>query len=314
MPVGVVFALFAYALYSCADATIKSFGNDLSVFEIAFFATLFSLVPAIISKPKKDSWRDLLHLNHPFLVQVRGVAGLFGAGAVIYAFTHIPLAEAYSLVFLAPIFVTLISAVALRERVPGYRWILLGISFAGVLLAVRPGFRELEAGHIAALIGALCAAISTIVLRAVAPSEHRLSIIGVVTTYSLLFNGILMLAAGFQTPTFLQLLLFAGIGALGGTGHLLFIKSTSLAPANQVAPAQYSQICWAVLLGAVFYKEYPDLMCLAGLVIIAGAGVLNVLSQETCIRIISRFSIAAGRQRGVAACPTPVEGSTVSEV
>ena len=51
MPSGVLFAFFAYALYSCCDAIIKGLGEGLSVYEIAFFTTLFSLIPAMLTTP-----------------------------------------------------------------------------------------------------------------------------------------------------------------------------------------------------------------------------------------------------------------------
>ena len=52
MPRGVLFALIAYGLYSCCDAIVKALGHGLTVYEIAFFTTLFSLVPAFLTTPK----------------------------------------------------------------------------------------------------------------------------------------------------------------------------------------------------------------------------------------------------------------------
>src|SRR6188472_2270633 len=105
MPAGVVFSLAAYLLYSCCDAIIKGFGVSLSVFEIAFWTALFSFLPAIFTKPKGEHWRNTFQLRHPWLMHMRSLTGLCGNMAIIFAFTHIPLAEAYSIAFLAPIFV-----------------------------------------------------------------------------------------------------------------------------------------------------------------------------------------------------------------
>ena len=104
MPLGVLFALGAYALYSCCDAIIKGFGNGLTVYEIACFSALFSMLPAIFTKPKGEHWRHVFRLRHPWLVHIRSVAGVIGNLCVIFAFVHIPLADTYSLAFLAPIF------------------------------------------------------------------------------------------------------------------------------------------------------------------------------------------------------------------
>jgi hypothetical protein len=78
----------------------------------------------------------------------------------------------------------------------------------------------------------------------------------------------------FVVPSLEQMTSLAIIGLLGGIGHVLMISASKLAPANLIAPAQYSQIVWAVLLGGLFFGEYPDALAFLGLgiVIAAGAG------------------------------------------
>jgi drug/metabolite transporter (DMT)-like permease len=291
MPSGVLFALSAYALYSCCDAITKGLGSGLSVYEIAFFSTLLSLIPAIATTPKGESWLYFWKLKHPFLLNLRGLSGMIGNLCIIYAFVSIPLAEAYSLAFLAPVFIVFISVRLLGEQVSVPRWILLGASFLGVLIVVRPGFRELHWGHLAAVAAAVCGAVTTSVLRHIAKEETRTSLIGIATVYILVVNGALMIATGNIHPLDLrQIALLLTIGALGGSGNLLFIAATRRAPASMVAPVQYSQIFWAILFGALFYREFPDHFAYVGLIVIVVAGIFNVLSDETRIRFFSRLS------------------------
>src|SRR5690348_12651088 len=103
MPVGVLFAIAAYSIYSCGDAIIKGFGTTLSVFEIGFFVALFSLIPALFAKPPGERWRDAFHLTRPFLVHLRSFSGVMSSLLVTYAFVNIPFAETYSLVFMMPL-------------------------------------------------------------------------------------------------------------------------------------------------------------------------------------------------------------------
>lgn len=291
MPKGVLFALLAYGLYSCGDAIIKGIGSALSVFEISFFIVLFSLVPAVFTTPKGESWRRMWTMKHPLLLQARGITGICGSLCVIFAFTHIPLAEAYSIVFLTPVFVVVISVILLKEHVGIPRWFFLTLSFIGVLLVVRPGFRELQLGHIAAMAAAVFGAGTNIILRMISADESRVSLLGVAAVYALVFNGIAMTVVGFTMPTLSQVLLLASIGALSGTANIFFIAATRLTPASMVAPTQYSQLIWAILLGALFYAEFPDAMAIVGLAVVALSGVLNVMSDQTRIRVISRFAI-----------------------
>ena len=293
MPSGVLFALSAYALYSCCDAIIKGLGQGLSVYEIAFFTTLFSLVPVILTTPKGESWLTFYKVKNPLLVHLRGLSGVIGNLSIIYAFVTIPLAEAYSIAFLAPIFIVLISIPFLKEQVTLRRWILLGACFVGVLIVVRPGFRELHLGHITAIIAAIAGAVTTTALRRVSKEETRVSLIAMASLYVLALNGTMMLVT--RQMHWLSLQELTGllvIGALGGTGNILFIAATRATKASAIAPLQYSQIFWAILFGAVFYSEFPAPVAYIGLAIIVVAGILNVVLGETSIRIFSRNSPA----------------------
>ena len=317
MPPGVLFAFSAYALYSCCDAIIKGLGSGLSVFELAFFTTLFSLVPVFLTTPKGENWLYFWKLNNPRLVHLRGLSGVIGNLCIIYAFVTIPLAEAYSIAFLAPIFIVLISVTILKETVSLQRWLILAASFIGVLIVVRPGFRELHPGHIAAVVAALCGAVTTTVLRRVANQETRISLIGMASLYILVVNGTLMLVTrAVHWPTWTELAWLLLIGALGGTGNMLFIAATRAVQASRIAPLQYSQIFWAILFGAVFYYEYPDAIGVVGLFVIVIAGILNVLSGEATLRIFSRNAPAgagpstlreAERAAAMQAPDTPLE-------
>lgn len=290
MPSGVLLALFAYALYSCCDAIIKGLGHGISVYEIAFFTTLFSLIPAMLTTPKGENWLTFWRLKNPLLVHLRAISGMIGNICIIYAFVSIQLAEAYAVAFLAPIFVVALSVVVLKETVSWQRMALLGASFIGVLIVVRPGFRELYPGHLAALGAAICGGATTVLLRRVARYETRVGLIGVASCYILAFNLIMMLIYGMSVPTLEELGWLLTIGALGGTSNILFIAATRSTPASQIAPGQYSQIAWAIVFGAVFFEEFPDAISYAGLVVVVIAGILNVLSTRTGIRIFSRHS------------------------
>ena len=291
MPPGVLLALSAYALYSCCDAIIKGLGSGLSVYELAFFTTLFSLIPVILTTPKGENWLYFWKMKHPLLLNLRGVSGTVGNLCIIYAFVTIPLAEAYSLAFLAPIFIVFLSVWLLAEKVNLPRWLFLAASFVGVLIVVRPGFRDIHLGHLAAIAAAICGAVTTSTLRKIAKDEMRISLIGVASVYILVVNGaLILLNGGFHWPDLRQLALLLTIGGLGGTGNMLFIAATRTAPASFIAPIQYSQIFWAITFGAVFYKEFPDGIAYFGLAAIVVAGIFNVLDDQTRIRFFSRLS------------------------
>ena len=289
MPSGVVLAFITFALFSCSDAIVKYLGGSLSTYEIAFFATLFSLIPALFTTPKGENWLLFWKAKNPLLLHLRSLTGMLGNVCIIYAFTEIELAETYSLAFLQPVFIVIISVIVLKEAVSWQRWVLLAASFAGVLLVVRPGFRELELGHLAAVGAAGFGAITAVVLRQIATQETRASLIGMSTVYILLFNGVMMAASGsFSRWGWEDLVALLAIGGLAGAANLLFIAAMRTSPASQIAPTQYSQILWALLFGAVFYQEFPVPIAYVGMAVVIVAGVLNVLRGDAKLRIFSR--------------------------
>jgi S-adenosylmethionine uptake transporter len=276
---GILLGFLSYALFSCGDAAVKALGGHLSVFEIGFFSTLFSCTALPFAKQADERWRDIFRMERPGLVLLRGVAGLASILCSVFAFTHLPFAEVYSLIFLAPLLVTILSIPILGETVGWRRGIAIVAGFAGVLLVVRPGFRELAPAHFFGLATAFCGAISMLVLRAIGGTERRITLIAVVFAASLAFNGVFMLF-DFQVPAPHDLMLLATSGICGAVANILIIVAIQAAPANRIAPAQYSQIVWAVLLGALFFGEVPDAFAFAGIALVTFAGLFTFAREQ----------------------------------
>jgi drug/metabolite transporter (DMT)-like permease len=277
---GIVLALAAYAVYAWGDGIIKSFGGELSVFEIGFFNILFAILFLLFVKPEGERWYGFWRMNRPWAVQARALFGV-GAGVLsVYAFTTIPLAEVYALMFLAPLLVTLLSIVFLKEKVGPWRWFAVVLGFCGVLLVVRPGFRALELGHLAAIVVAFFGA-STIILMRSLQHEKQTTILGMLAVYSIVFNGAAMLATStFTWPDWKVWLLLVASGICTANGHRLQLLAVRRSPANLIAPMHYSQIVWAVIIGAAFFNEYPDWLSVVGMSIVIASGLLTLLREQ----------------------------------
>ena len=278
---GILLALLAYAVYSWSDASIKALGGGMPVFEIGFFIMLVCSICIVLTTPKDENWLHFWRMKRPCAVQARAISGAAASMLGVVAFTTIPLAEVYALVFLAPLFVTLLSLFVLKEHVGPWRWFAVVAGFAGVLLVVRPGFRELEIGHFAALVIALLAAVSVILMRSLSANETRTSMLGFLMLYAVAFNGIAMLfARSFVVPTVAQAAIIVMAGVFAAAGNICLLTATRHAPANQLAPIHYSQIVWAVIIGALVFDELPDVLSVTGLAIIAGSGLLTIAREK----------------------------------
>lgn len=277
---GVVLALLAYASFSWGDAVIKALGDRLGIFEIAFWATVFAGFFVLFTRPRTERWRDFWRTRRPWAVQARALSGILAGILGVHAFTTIPFAEAYALIFLAPLFVTILSTLVLKEHVGAWRWFAVIAGFAGVMLVVRPGFRTLETGHLAAAGVAFLAALTIILLRSLAATETRTTLLGYLMAYGIAINGALMLATASSLPDPAEFGWLAFAGACTAGGQIALMAATRLVPANRIAPTHYSQIAWAVVLGALFFSEYPDLLALVGLAVVGAAGLLTVIRER----------------------------------
>ncbi len=276
---GVLFGFLTYALFSCADASVKAMGGRLPVFEIAFFITLASFSTFGFARSKSERWRDVFRLNRPHLVFLRAICGTAGGIFAFYAFTTIPFAEAYSVLFTMPLFATLLAIPVLGEKVGWRRSLAVATGLVGVLLVVRPGFHQLHLGHLSALASAVCASVAIITLRNIGPTEKRISLLAVLYSVALTVNGVLMIHQ-FRVPDLpeIGLIIFAGIA--GGFGQISMLAATRRAPANRITPTQYSQIIWAIILGATVFGEFPDGVAFVGMALVVASGLFTFLREE----------------------------------
>lgn len=288
---GILASLAAYFLFSTGDATIKLLGPSLPVFEILFFIMAFHLVSLPLARRRSEPWRAALQVKEPRLVAVRVACAVIAGICSVTAFTTLPFAEAYALLFLMPVFTTLLSIPLLGEEVGWRRGMAVLLGFAGVILVVRPGFQALTLGHLAALGGAASGAISMITLRRIGSTENRVTLLGAMYIANVVVNGLLMVPH-FVMPTPTAFAMLAFVGVVGSIGQVLMIAATRRAPASQVATTQYSQIVWAVVFGMVVFNEWPDALSVAGMAMVGLSGLIT-LRREVVRHGLTRRELVA---------------------
>jgi drug/metabolite transporter (DMT)-like permease len=303
---GILLAFAAFAAFSFSDASVKLIGGALSSFEMAFLGALFGVAALPFVMKRGDSLSDTMRTTNRPLWLLRACSAAVGTISSVTAFTHLSMAEAFALIFLLPSFVTIMSVVFLKEHVGVRRWSAVVIGFVGVLIVLRPGFRELSVGHVGAVFAGLSGAISIIVYRAVGSSEKGISLYGAGLIGSLVVCGMLMVPV-FEWPTAAQWLMLAGYGLLGALATILLMYATMNAPAALVGPTQYSQMLWAVLFGYVVFGDAVDLPMVAGIVLIIASGLLT-LTRERVRSVPLPAAVVADPQGGaMAAADTAAE-------
>ncbi len=275
---GLGFAFLGFAVFASHDALIKYLGGTYSVLQIIFFATLFSFVAmsvTILADRTTDNFRP----HHPWLVMLRSALMVTAMSCAFYAFSVLPLAEVYSLLFSFPLIVTVLSIPVLGEVVRVQRWAAVGVGLVGVLIVLRPGSTDITLGHFAALTAAFCSAFASVLVRKIGNEERS----AVLILYPMLLAIVVMSLAQpavYQPPSLLHLGMMALVGIFSVIAQHLIILAYRAAPAGAIAPSQYSQIIWATIFGALFFNETPDGWVAIGASIIIASGVF-VLWRES---------------------------------
>lgn len=278
---GIGFAILSYASFSTADAMIKLASERFSVFQIGFTVALFALLPVLFLAHGRGGWRALIP-KRKGLVALRGVLTAVCGLLAWHAFSLMPLAEGYAILFAAPILVTVLSAVVLGEEVGWRRYVAALVGFVGVLVMIRPDFAALSAGHVYAGLAALAGAAGLITLKRIGSQETSASIL-LAVFLSIILASAPMVPTTFVLPTLHEVGILALAGLLMGCGHAGLVMATREAPAVVVAPFQYTQMIWGVLYGLLLFGNRPEPLLFAGMGLVVASG-LYTLWRETVRR------------------------------
>ncbi|WP_339113792.1 DMT family transporter [Thioclava sp. GXIMD2076] len=276
---GALYGLLAMAIYASHDAIVKGLGGKFSAIQIVFVAALLSF-PIISFIMLSDKKAGHLRPLYPGWVVLRSVCMIVAGVAAFYAFSTLPLAQVYPILFATPLLVTILSIPMLGETVRLRRWAAIGVGLLGVLIVVRPGQSDLELGHLAAVVASFCTAMASVIVRKVGSEERSI----VLLIYPMMGNFLAMGAAlpFVYVPMEISEFALMGLIALFGLiASFITILAYREGEAVIVAPMQYSQIIWAVIFGYLFFGEGVDAATIIGAGVVIASGVYMVLREKS---------------------------------
>jgi drug/metabolite transporter (DMT)-like permease len=206
----------------------------------------------------------------------RALVGNLGVGFVFWAYSLLPMADTTALLFAAPLFVTALSPLLLKEGIDAPRWLAVLTGFGGVLLIVRPSPALLN--NPAALIGlaaALMMALVDMALRNLGRTDDPLTTVFFFLLIGVLVSGIF---TGFRgsLPRLGHLPILAAMGAFTAIQQVAKTTAYRHAEASFLAPYTYSAIVWATLMGWLFWRDLPTLQVVLGTVVIIASNLYLV--------------------------------------
>ncbi|WP_341366924.1 DMT family transporter [Yoonia sp. BS5-3] len=275
---GALFALFAFGVFATHDVVVKILGGIYSPFQIVFFSVLLSFPLATVTLMRDAKPGNLLPV-HPWWMALRTGAAVVTGVCAFYAFSVLPLAQTYAILFASPLLITILAIPVLGEKVRLRRWLAVLVGLVGVLIVLRPGSTTLNLGHLAAMTSAVGGAVASIVVRKIGADERPV----VVLLYPMMVNFVVMACAlpfVYQPMPIEHLGMLGIIAAFAWTANRLLIKAYQDGEAAIIAPMQYSQIIWASVFGLMFFDEVIDQPTMIGAGVIIASGLYIVLRES----------------------------------
>lgn len=274
---GMALGALGFFSFTCADALVRGVkAGNYPAWQLAFVLSCVSLAVLLLPVMARWRWRRLA-TRRPGFHLLRSSANLIAMLCAMYAVTHIPLAEFYCIVFLVPLLVTIGTMFWLGEPVSRAAWAAVMLGLAGVAIALQPwqllgDASGLNLGHGVALVGVFAGAVNVLVTRRYGGHETALSLPIYYFALSIIVTGLMTWGLGSAPlqPEHLGLLMLAGV--FQGLANLAVMRAYQTTSPPYVAPTQYTQLFWGVLISLYFWQEAPSPATLAGATLVMLAG------------------------------------------
>jgi drug/metabolite transporter (DMT)-like permease len=281
---GILFLSAGALIFTIQDVIIKWISPDYPVMQILATRSLVAFVPLFI----------LLYFDGG----LRGVSGrrlgrlLIRAGLLFLSYTAyylaiaaIPLAEAGSLFFTAPLFIVALAGPLLHERVGLNHWAAVVVGFIGAMIMLRIGANVIDAAALFSLAAAALYAVAQVMARDLG-TTHRASVMAlyqnsVNLAADVSHPSLAFLLRSWSMPDLVDLLLMASTGLVAAVAIWCLTHAYRIAEANVIAPFEYSSIVWLVLAGYLIWGEVPQLLTVAGGLLIIAAGIYVLRASRT---------------------------------
>ncbi len=267
--VAIFLIILSCFLLSVIIAIVRHLSQDFHPFFIIFMRNLFAFLlflPMIFKNGIKIFKTSKLKL-HIF----RGVNGLVGMSLWFLLVTMISLPELVSFTFLVPIITTFFALFFLKEKVKNNIWIALLTGFIGVLLIIRPGFKEFNYAYLLVLLMALTWSITNLLIKLLTKTEKS-GIIVFYMTFIMFIFSIPFAFIYYQQFGFYDFLWFFMLGILSNLSHIAISHAYSEADLSILQPFDFTRLIFTSIIAYFVFGEVLDFYTFLGaLIIISGS-------------------------------------------
>ncbi|MFO1038329.1 MAG: DMT family transporter [Geminicoccaceae bacterium] len=281
---GIGLALLAFAMFTCMDVFVKLLGERLHVLQVLAMNSVFALLAVVVIGYLRGGLRRLRPRLWG-LQLTRWAISYVGTVSIFWCYPRMALADVYAILFASPLLITALSVPVLGETVGWRRWMAVGVGFLGVLVVLAPGSHAFEITALVALLGALAHSMNMLLVRRLG-SREPVEVLGLVGNSMTAMVSALALPFVWQSPSVQQVGMSAAAGTIAGSGFLLLAQAFRSTPAAVVAPFQYSQMIYGIVVGLLIFGDVPSSRMLTGALIIVASGLYVLHRERLAVRAV----------------------------
>ena len=279
---GIGLVLLSSVFSSVSDTAAKLLASEIHGVEVVWLRYI-GFVAIMLGVVAANRSPRLFVPRRPGLQLARALLIITSAVLFILGLHFLPVAEATTTFYIAPVFVTALSIVFLGEQVGVRRWIATIVGLIGVFIVVRPGSEAFNQAALYPLGSAVFWAGSLVVTRKMSRLENGTTTLLYTAIIGLITLSVLLPFVWIR-PSWPQIALGAFISVVATAGQGVIIFAYRYAGASLLAPFSYAQIIWAAVLGYLVFGDVPSVWVFVGGAVIIGSGLYTAHRERVRLR------------------------------
>jgi drug/metabolite transporter (DMT)-like permease len=294
---GILALVLGIAVFSLQDVILKLLSGTYPLYQAMIIRSLTAVPLLLLIVRVLDGRLTTIVTPNWGWMLARGALGFVAYTAYYLGLAALPMADTVALFFTAPLFISLVAALAFGERIGPATLAALGAGFIGMLMIFNPSASLFDPTALSPVLGALGYALQQLAARVLGRTETAAAMtfwsnltflaggLALAAVFgSGLYEGgshpsLAFLTRAWQPLPLRDLLLFMSCGGIAAVGLSLLTYAYRVAPSATVAPFEYSFIVWGVLWGWVFWSELPGASAWIGIMLLVAAGLLVIRAE-----------------------------------
>ena len=267
--IAVLWMIFGSICFGTMNALVKWTSVNADVWMIIFIRSLVIALAVIIFTRFRGT---SLKMNDPKKMFLRCLVGLIAMILYFSALSLIPIGQAVTLQYTAPLFVALLSGSLIREKVSTSVLISLVTAFIGIILIVSPDLDSIDPNALLALGSGLFAGLAYIFVRDLRKTDSPSTVVFWFAAFSVV-GSVIQAAPELTNLTWEMLAALVGIGVGAGGGQVGITMAYHQANAAWVSAFSYLTVIIATIYGIILFDEVLSTKIIIGGLLIIGSGV-----------------------------------------